>query len=505
MRGNVQQQRWGGLNRLDMAGALLAVVLGGTAGAATAFGPVWVLAGVLALVLAYALLTSVMAGLTLVVAIMTLIPFATLPFKAVITPTFLSLALLALFMVWVLRLLARSDRYPLRLSPLGLPLLAFLGFTFFSLILGARGLPDTLTLHNYAKFVLGVGLFLSVINGVRTVAQARLLLRALIVCGGIAALVGLLLYALNDDTALHVLTSLGRIGYPTEGRVLRYVEDDVDGLERAIGLSVDPNSFGGMLALISALAATQLFARRPVLLRGILIVIVLTMVIAILLSFSRAALFGLVAAMGYIATMRYRRLWWVMLGIGLLAVVLLFGLGIAGDVAQRLSEGVQFEDQAQQMRLAEFQNALTIIQRYPVFGIGFGQAPEIDLVAGVSSIYLTIGQRMGLVGLAAFVLLVAAWFWLTANGMARLDEERAAWLLGTQAGLIAALTVGLADHYFFNIEFSHMVALFWGCAGLGIAIRSLETADNDDMLAESWAAHELTAPSKPAIIQPGTD
>ena len=69
----------------------------------------------------------------------------------------------------------------------------------------------------------------------------------------------LALYALNDQTALRLLMALGRLGYPTTGRVLRYVEDDPGGLERAIGTSVDPNSFGGMLALHLC------FDRRPVL------------------------------------------------------------------------------------------------------------------------------------------------------------------------------------------------------------------------------------------------
>jgi O-antigen ligase len=134
---------------------------------------------------------------------------------------------------------------------------------------------------------------------------------------------------------------------------------------------------------------------------------------------------------------------------------------------------VQFQDQAQQMRLAEFRNALAIIERYPVFGIGFGQAPDIDLTAGVSSIYLAIAQRMGLVGFVAYLALIGAWFVLTLRAMPKLDEERVSWLLGCQAGIIAALAVGLADHYFFNIEFSHMVALFWGTIGLGTATVAL--------------------------------
>jgi len=56
--------------------------------------------------------------------------------------------------------------------------------------------------------------------------------------------IALALYVIPDRLALQILVSFGRIGYPTEGRVLRYVEDDPNGLMRAIGLSVDPNSFG---------------------------------------------------------------------------------------------------------------------------------------------------------------------------------------------------------------------------------------------------------------------
>jgi polysaccharide biosynthesis protein PslJ len=450
--------------------ALIALALGGIIGGAAAFGPLYVAAALLGLVVGYALLTSVATGLAAVVAIITLLPFGTLPFKAIITPNFLTLALAGLLIVWVLRLLARSDTYDIRMTPLGLPLLGFLGVTFFSLILGARGLPDTLTLHNYAKFVLGVLFFFSIVNCVRTRAQARFILRTTIICGGLAGLLGLLLYALNDQTSLQLLVSLGRIGYPTGGRVLRYVEDDPGGLERAISTSVDPNSYGGMLALVGALAVAQLFAERPLLRRRQLTSIVGVIGIALLLTFSRAALFGLIIAIVYLATLRYRRLWWAMIGGGVLLLGLLVGLGIAEEFALRVVEGVQFQDQAQQMRLAEYQNAINIIARYPVFGIGFGQAPDIDLVAGVSSIYLAIAQRMGLVGLLAFLSIVGAWFLFTWQQLWQLDAERAGWLLGTQAGLVAALAVGLADHYFFNIEFSHMVALFWGCAGLGAAI-----------------------------------
>ncbi|ACL23590.1 O-antigen ligase family protein [Chloroflexus aggregans] len=451
----------------------LALAFGGLIGGITAFGPLYAVAGLLALALATTLLVSVKAGLIAALAIATIIPFGTLPFKAIITPNFLTVTLVTLNAVWFLRALARSDTYDVRFGSLGLPLIGFLGLTLFSLILGARGLPDPQTLHNYAKFVLGVFCYLTVINCVRDRDTARLVVRALIIVGGISALIGLILWVLPDATALQLLVALGRIGYPTSGRVLRYVEDDPNGLERAIGLNVDPNSFGGMLALVAVLTLTQLAAPRPLLPRWLLATLGGIQVLTLLLTFSRAALFGLVIAAAYLATVQYRRLWRYMIIAGVTGGVLLMGLGYADDFINRVLSGVQFRDQAQQMRLDEYANAIAIIQRYPVFGIGFGAAPDLDLSAGVSSIYLAIAQRMGLVGLIAFIGLIGFWYTRSLDILPQLDDESTSWLLGCQGAVVAALAVGLADHYFFNIEFSHMATLLWCTMGLGSAIEWL--------------------------------
>jgi polysaccharide biosynthesis protein PslJ len=456
--------------------AFLAVLFGLLAGASVALVPFYyAFAAMLALGVGLGLLRSTELGLACVVLVATLLPFGTLPFKAVVTPNFLELALLALLGVVALRLLARPDE-SLVLGELGLPLIGFLGLTLFSFLLGSRGSPDSLTLHNYFKFVLAILFYFAVLNTVRSRAQARRALQVLIVAGAAAASIGIALWALSDPLALRLLVSLGRIGYPTSGRVLRYVEDDPSGVERAIGLSVDPNSFGGMLALVGALAATQMFAQQPLLPRRLLVVAALLIATATFLTQSRAALGGLIVAATYVATVRYRRLWWVILAAGALAAVLFVGLGLGERFVERVTEGVQFRDQANQMRLAEYRNAVEVIRAYPWFGIGFGRAPDLDLVAGVSSIYLAIAQRTGLIGLAAFLGIVAAFFLRSWAALRGLDEERASWLIGLQAAVAAALAVGLLDHYFFNIEFSHMVALFWGAIGLALALPRLDAA-----------------------------
>jgi hypothetical protein len=52
------------------------------------------------------------------------------------------------------------------------------------------------------------------------------------------------------------------------------------------------------------------------------------------------------------------------------------------------------------------------------------------------------------------------------------DERLASILLGLMAGLVGAMAGGLLDHYFFNLDFPHSVALFWLYVSLAmVAVR----------------------------------
>ena len=46
-------------------------------------------------------------------------------------------------------------------------------------------------------------------------------------------------------------------------------------------------------------------------------------------------------------------------------------------------------------------------------------------------------------------------------------------LLGGTASILGALLVGLVDHFYFNIEFPHMAALFWLTVALTMCARRL--------------------------------
>ena len=53
------------------------------------------------------------------------------------------------------------------------------------------------------------------------------------------------------------------------------------------------------------------------------------------------------------------------------------------------------------------------------------------------------------------------------------DTELEAYWWGLHAGLVGALTGGVFDHYFFNLDFHHSVTLFWLVIGLATAATEL--------------------------------
>jgi hypothetical protein len=231
--------------------------------------------------------------------------------------------------------------------------------------------------------------------------------------------------------------------------------------------------------MVGGLLTPQLLTRRPVLRWPVVAYGAFAVVLACLvLTYSRGAMAGLALAVGGIALLRYRRLVPLML----VAAGLLLILPAARDYVLHFVEGVQGQDLATQMRFGEYKDALILIQRYPVLGVGFSGAPEIDIYLGVSSAYLLIAEQMGLVGLAMFLIVVAVVFgWafaqrrmvyaLEADGLE--GRGRVLLWLGAHAGLAAALAVGVVDHYFFKLSFQPAGTIFWMFVGLSLAATRL--------------------------------
>ena len=92
---------------------------------------------------------------------------------------------------------------------------------------------------------------------------------------------------------------------------------------------------------------------------------------------------------------------------------------------------------------------------------------------GVSSVYLLIAEQMGLIGLSCFLAIALAALARSISTRPNRDTEVHGVLAAVEAAFVAALVAGLFDHYFFNINFPHMIGLFWLIVGLLVAVSRL--------------------------------
>ncbi len=455
-------------------GALLVASAAGVALIVALLGPLLAIAAALGLLAGYLALRSPRWGLTFVILVACLLPFATFPFRLGFKPTFLDAALAAFVFVWAVGLLTGRERRFVG-SPMALPVAIFLLLALFAFALGgANARPSITTIRRFAEIFGGILLFFVIINVVREQQDLEWAGKVVMLAGAGAALIGIIFYVIPQDWTVRVFNALGRFDYPGGAGALRFIEDDPNNPMRAIGTAIDPNTFGGMLLLFAGLTAPQLFTPKPLFRRWIVVVLMGLDVLCLYLTYSRSAMVGLVVALGLIALLRYRKL----LVLGLVGVALLLLLPQAQDYVARFAAGVQGQDLATQMRFGEYQDALRLIARYPVFGVGFSGTPDIDLYIGVSSVYLLMAEQMGLVGLAAFLSALVVFFVMFFRTVrTRLsDLRREALLLGLGGAIAGVLVSGLLDHYLFNLAYPHMVSLFWIYVGLAVAAILMERA-----------------------------
>lgn len=437
--------------------ALMAVTLD----AVIAFGLV------IGLIIGLVILTDVNYALYAIVGLMLILPFGTLPFDIGFTPTLLDVAI-GVFLVVYLMQWMKGRRRTLSLTPVHGVVAVYVLWLLLAFALGLRYAPPTLNiLRQFVETLLSIGLVFVVVDLLRDPIILRRLVVVILLAVAAQAALSIGLYVLPDSIAETILNRLGRVGYPVGG-VIRYIESNPALPERAIGTWIDPNTLGGVLAISAIVIAPQVFARRPVLrYRWLTVGVLLLIVLALFLSYSRASMLAFVIGLGVIAVMRYRRfLPWLAVG-----GVLLMLLPQTQAYVARFVDAFTGADLATQMRIGEYTDSLRLIGRYPIFGVGFTGTPDIDLYTDVASMYLIMANQIGLVGVAIFLVLVGCvlLYGLVAWRYAVQDEELDAIHLGYHAALVTALANAVADLYFFRLEYQGAITLFWLTIALALA------------------------------------
>ncbi|HOA23312.1 MAG TPA: O-antigen ligase family protein [Aggregatilineales bacterium] len=452
-------------------GSALAVV-SALIGVSLAFiGPIYTLGVLIALAGGVWMFAGVRNAMISIVLIIALLPYATLPFEIILTPTFLDIAMGAFFFLYIGEWMT-GYRRRLIVTPVHALIVMFMLLGLLSFVAGLANAPLTPTiLRQFAEMLLSITFAMVLVDVLRTTDDLKMVIRVLLVAGAMGGLAAVVLWLLPDSLTENMLARLAVIGYPDSG-IIQYVEANPDLPERAIGLWANPNSLGGFLVMAAALMAPQAMAEKPLVgKRSYALAMLGVLVLALVLTFSRGSMLAFAAALVFIAALRYPRLLLLLIVIAALILVLPW----TQFYVQRLVEGFQGADLATQMRFGEYRDALTLVSRYPLLGVGFTGTPDVDIYLGVANVYLTIASNMGLLGLSAFLVLMLAVFAMawSARYAVKLHEDLDPILLGLTAGLVGALVNGLFDHYFFNIGFHPAVTILWTFVGLTLATASI--------------------------------
>ncbi|MBC7809562.1 MAG: O-antigen ligase family protein [Burkholderiales bacterium] len=326
--------------------------------------------------------------------------------------------------------------------------------------------PTSANLRQFAETLLSIAMTFILVDLLREPQTLRRLVLMVLLAVGAQALAALVLYTLPDALAERTLVRLARIGYPPGG-VIRYIEDNPALDERAIGTWVDPNALGGILAIAASMITPQIFARRPVLRwRWLAIAVAGIVTVALVLTYSRASMLAFAFGLLLIAA-RYRKLLMVMIA----GFVLLLFLPQTQAYIERFAAGFMGADLATQMRIGEYTDALRLISRYPINGVGFTGSPDIDIYTDAASMYLIMANQIGLVGLGIFTTTILSVFiyGLRAWQQAHANPEIDAIYLGYHAALLTAMVNGGFDLYFFRLDFQASITLFWLLVALALA------------------------------------
>lgn len=450
--------------------------LGGVIGLLLALGGPLVAAGaVLGALAALYILTNIHAALYGIIAVTALLPFGTFPVRIGFTPTLLDAAIGAFLLVYLLQW-ATGRRRSFRMTPVHGLIALYIGWLILAFILGlGHSRPTSTNLRQFAEMILSISLVFVLVDLLRDPAALRRLVLIILAAVVTQAAIALVLYALPDMTAERTLVRLARIGYP-DGGVIRYIEDNPDEAERAIGTWIDPNALGGFLAVGAVIIAPQVLARRPLLRsRWIAWGALGIVAVALLLTYSRASMLAFASGLFFISLFRGYRgfLALLVLGVGLTLM-----LPQTQGLVERFIEAFTATDLATQMRLGEYGDSFELIARYPVAGVGFTGSPDIDLYTDVASMYLIMANQIGIVGVALFACVMIGVFiygW-RAFPSAQGDPELGAIHLGFHAALLALLINAVADHFYFRLDFHASITLFWLVTALALASSRLVLA-----------------------------
>ncbi len=359
-------------------------------------------------------------------------------------------------LAWLIRLAVYKEAAVFRRTPLNGPIVAYLGFSALVTLFGAMMGRVTLLTGSFfvLKYVEYTVIYFLVVNYVRDRDQIRRLVYAALVTAVIIAVIG-----------IAQIPSGGRVSAPFEGE------------------NGEPNTLGGYLVLVTALALAFLGEARTAKERGGWVLATCLMVVPLAFTYSRTSWLAFAAMlMVTIALSRRKAIFFLLVTAFLVMMVVSPPEGLIERATYTLSSqrgSIQFLgytiEPAAAQRLSAWVDAAAILRQYPLTGAGVTGAGLIDAQ------YPRIIAESGLIGFALFIWLVVrlagTGFELRRLGTTRIERGLAN---GFIAGFIGILVHGIGANTFIIVRIMEPMWLLAGLVGAALLLREEEASATDD-------------------------
>jgi hypothetical protein len=405
------------------------------------------------------------------------IPYTTISLGA---RTTISELLLLLTWMGILRQTFSNARQPFpkwrapEISLFFLMLFSIIPFAYGQINISAEGSG----LVNWLRWLLNLSaMFLAPL--VLRDEQDRERLIVAIFCGMLLMLaVSMLMFLKNQDATsmIPLLTNL-QYSHPES------IEDIFSANYRRIATPwVHPNLTGGILALFVPLSIFYGWTRSGW--QRVLGCLVAFLGIAsLMLSSSRGAMVALALVLGWLVYKRVPH--------SRQALILVMTLGIAlilfyAPLQERILALFSASDASSGIRMEEYRMFPEAMSRYPL-GIGFKVDPPVpeSKLLGISNLWLNFIYKLGIPGMALFILVTVFW-WREVRprqAFSSITRDNALWI-GSVSGILAAILTGMFDHYYSFT--SVLIAFFWLLTGLSLQeIRRLRIQQAPENMAKS--------------------
>ena len=355
---------------------------------------------------------------------------------------------------WLARTAVDKSIGLFRKTPLNQPIAAYILVCFVATLWGkitgdVEGFAGFFFVLKYFEYMI---VFFMVVNYVQTPDQAKRLLVCLFLTCLIVSVYGLIQIPGGE-----------RVSAPFEGK------------------SGEPNTFGGYLVLMGAVAVALIDHLKDIRVRVGLAVLMVVLLISLLYTQSRASYMAVIPTCLVLSIFSRRRFYLIA---GLIIVLALSPLITPRVAKKRMAETftqpeqtgqVQFGrlhlDTSASARLFSWKQGLSDWQERPILGYGVAGHKFMDAQ------YPRILVETGMVGFLAFAWLIYALFRVGFNIW---KQQQGDLLRGLSVGLIAGL-VGLLVHAIGANTFIivRIMEPFWCLTGIAIALTTIEEGDTE--------------------------